>query len=130
MEFQHCTLAYGDNERGRCTWCGDPLPPRRRRFCSASCSSDFGVNHYWPNARLGALARAAYACEDPYCSVSEATGRIEVHHLAAPVGGRRRYAMGCHNHQDRLLVLCDGHHMNETRWERANGRPVQLQLIA
>lgn len=129
MEILHCEIAYGDNPDARCAWCGARVPRGRRRWCSPSCSHAFAINHSWASARLAKLAAAAYACEDPFCSVTEATGHVEVHHLRAPVGGRRRYAMGCHNHQDRLIVLCGGHHLNETRWERGKGRPIQLELV-
>lgn len=128
MEIVHCELAYGDRHDGRCTWCGEPVPPRRRRFCSALCSHLFAENHYWSTARPTALALAGYACTDELCSATELTALIEVHHLSGPPG-RARYGHGCHNHQSNLAVLCNGHHWNETRWERARGRPVQLALV-
>lgn len=129
MEILDCELAYGDRHDGRCTWCGEPVPQGRRRFCSPLCAHYFAENHYWSSARPTALARAGYACEDEHCSVDELTGRIEVHHRTGP-SGKARYAHGCHHHQANLVVLCDGHHWNETRWERAKGRPVQLELVS
>lgn len=128
MEIRNCTLCYGDNDEGRCAVCGGRVPPRRRRFCSTICSHRFAQNHVWSTARMVKLAAAGYACEDETCDRTELDAEIEVHHLRAPVGGRKRYAMGCHNHQDRLAVLCGDHHLNETRWERAAGRPTQLEL--
>ena len=128
MELTRCEVAYGDNPDGRCAWCGRHLPARRRRWCSAECSARFSRNHVWTAARRYALEQAGYACEK--CGATELDAVIEVHHLRAPVGGRKRYGVGCWNHQDRLVVLCHDHHAQETRIERQRpGTVLQLELV-
>lgn len=129
MELRDCELAYGDRGDGRCAWCGAPLPVRRARWCSAPCSTAYAINHVWASARLHALAQAGYACEE--CGATEVSANIQVHHLAAPVTGRRKYGHGCWHHQTNLEVLCRPCHDKETAIERQPAGTVrQLRLIA
>lgn len=130
MSRHGCPLAYGPNDEGRCYLCGAQLPPRRRRYCSGEHARLYTENHHWGPAHERALVLAGGMCTAEGCTASEwdADVVLEVHHLDDRVRGRARYAHGCHNHQDRLAVLCDGHHLNETRWELSKGRPVQLAL--
>lgn len=66
MRITDCTLAYGDNPDRLCTWCGEPLTGRRRRWCSDACGEEFGRNHWWGTARDAALSRDGYQCQ--WCS--------------------------------------------------------------
>lgn len=129
MELEFCETAYGDRGDGRCAWCGDLLPPRRARWCSAACSHLYSINHVWSAARRHALAQAGYSCEE--CGATELEAQIEVHHFTAPVTGRRKYGHGCWHHQTNLEVLCKDCHDQETRIERQpEGTVLQLQLRA
>lgn len=124
-----CDLAYGPNDEGRCFLCGGSLPPRRRKYCSSEHHRLYSENHVWSAAKERALILAGGVCQVDRCEVSEWDAFLEVHHLWTKVRGRARYGTGCWNHQSRLLVACQGHHLNETRWERSKGRPVQLELV-
>jgi hypothetical protein len=127
MDLSRCLLAHGGGP-GHCGWCPRPLPPRRRRWCSNACAAAWADHHVWEAAKLAALVRAGYACEK--CGATDWESKLEVHHARNKVIGRARYGTGCWNHQRNLMVLCAREHLDETRWERARGRPVQLTLVA
>lgn len=124
MELRHCTVAHGDHADGRCAWCGDPLPPRRSRWCSTSCSVAWRDNHIWQFARKAALERDGFQCV-----ICASTDRVSVHH--DPPVGRRGYSMGCHHHQSKLATLCAEHHIEADKAIRARpGTVTQLSLLA
>lgn len=124
MDLQHCSLAHGDHDDGRCAWCGDPLPPRRSRWCQTSCATAWRDAHVWTFARKAALDREGYQC-----AVCASTDRIEVHH--DPPVGRRGYAQGCAHHPEKLTVLCHDHHVEAEVARRAKpGTVTQLSIIA
>lgn len=124
MELQHCRLAHGDHADGRCAWCGEQLPPLRRRWCRDACELAWKVNHVWASARVEALVRAGGRC-----AVCKDPEDLEVHH-DPPVKARGGYGMGCQHHQDRLTVLCVAHHREADAARRAKpGTVTQLSLI-
>lgn len=126
MKLDRCSLmAAPSNTEGLCEMCGTPRPPRRRRWCSTRCGVTFSVNHVWGPARIEALVRqgGCAICHDPF--------DLEVHHEHPPTDCSP-YGQGCHNHQDRLQVLCIPHHAeaDASRRRAAKGEPTQLTLIA
>lgn len=122
-----CAIAHGD-ERGRCSWCGGPLPARRRRWCSEDCAHAFADNHSWPAAREAALDRAGRRCER--CDRRPLT--LHVHHVEIA----ETYGRSCLHHQANLEVLCVGCHEQEHTFRRdverllrwADGQ-IALQLV-
>ena len=124
MESVRCGAAPREGDGG-CAWCGEVLPPRRRRYCSEGCSEAWRANHYWPAARAAALLR-----DDYRCVVCHDPEDVEVHHKV-PVG-RRGYSSGCHHHLELLEVLCPPHHAeaDAARRRAESGRPMQLSLLA
>lgn len=118
-----CDNSYGDNDQGRCTQCGEALPPLRRRWCSEHCERIWQANHVWPIARAAALARTGGTCE--LCRDPE---DVEVHH--DPPVGKHGYGHGCSHHQEKLHPLCVDHHHEAHRALRAKpGTVIQLSLV-
>lgn len=124
VELQHCTLAHGDHADGRCAWCGEALPPLRRRWCRDACELAWKVNHVWKCARVEALVR------HPRCVICGDIEDLEVHH-DPPVKAKGGYGHGCQHHQDKLTVLCHDHHVEaDAARRRADaGEPTQLSLL-
>lgn len=110
-----CPLAHGDRRDRRCAWCGRPLPPGRRRWCSDACGVDHATNHVWAVARQAALDAAGYACAR--CPTPVPLLAPEVHHVQ-PVTHRGGYRPGCQHHQANLVVLCHAHHVEEDGFRR------------
>jgi hypothetical protein len=121
-----CSLARG--RAGGCAWCGAPLPPRRRTWCSDACGETFWNNHWWSLARRAAKRRDRYRCaecghvppkrptrrrfpvEREYRAAmrtwrAERTdGRLEVNHRRPARGAHR--TLSCLHHLDNLETLC------------------------
>lgn len=154
-----CSLAFGDDgvklrhltEGGYyCAWCGDELPPRRRRWCSDACSQEFARQHVWSVAREAAKSRDGHMCR--VCSrgwgaahllalflnlSGHDLGRDLVDEEFAEIfrawtGGAnlevnhvvpRRgagYRTGCAHHVDGIETLCREHHVIETKRQAAH----------
>ena len=123
VDTSKCALAKWSGAEDRCRWCDRALTGRARVWCSVACARSWSENHAWTAARLAALEASGYSCHE--CGSGLV---LEVHHIKAPSGGRKRYGNGCWNHQDRLVVLCEVHHAALTRLERARPGPLQLRL--
>ena len=129
MDAMRCPLAHGANLNRRCAWCGDPLPARRRRWCTDACGRVYADNHTWTAARQAALDRDGYRCVECGSGLD-----LHVHH-AVPVGPHG-YGPGCHHHVDGLTTFCAAHHRDEHAWARqvqsiltwADGQPAR-QLV-
>src|SRR6516164_11566044 len=97
---------------GRCGWCGRPLAPRARRWCSDACADAWHTQHDWKRARAAALRR-----DGERCVICSAADDLEVHHdPPAP-----HYGPGCHHHLANLTTLCRPHH-KERHLLTADGR--------
>jgi 5-methylcytosine-specific restriction endonuclease McrA len=130
--YDGCTLRPLGQEptpRGGCAWCGDPLPKRARRWCTAHRFT-YAENHSWTWAReaikreasvADVVPAAPYLVHGPYgCSrCGRVVDRIEVNHRV-PILGRHDEA-GCHHHLDGLEALCRECHRQETAAQRARG---------
>lgn len=134
MDLESCPLAHGDNANRLCAWCGDPLPAKRRRWCSDACGGAWAINHHWTTARQHALDREGYACQR--CATARPLLRPEVHHIQ-PVLHRGGYGSGCQHHQTNLMVLCPEHHRDEDGFRRraerivaASGRVILAEQLA
>ena len=51
-----------NRQKGECTWCGKPVPPRYRTWCSQVCVDAFRREHDWPYIRTLVLARDHGVC--------------------------------------------------------------------
>lgn len=103
----HCAKARPSP--GGCGWCGAPLPPRSRRWCSPKCGDDFWRNHWWPMARRAAKRRDRRRCVR--CGVKPE--RVEVNHRQPCLG--RHGSLSCSHHLDNLETLCVTCHAEHTR---------------
>jgi len=91
-------------KKGGCSWCGNMLPKRRRKYCSDECSNQYFTNViaplWWSHAVAMALKRAENKCEN--CGSTE---KLEVHHVI-PLEHREERHNSEKNSQDNLIVLC------------------------
>jgi hypothetical protein len=127
-----CTLAARTD--GACRWCGDPLPVRRRTWCSDRCAEKFWANHWWTLARRAAKRRDRYRCKrcghkppsrsHPKYKRLRKTDRLEVNHIQQARGAHRE--LSCLHHLDNLETLCLACHRGETASQRAQ---VRTRLI-
>ncbi|MDP2952834.1 MAG: HNH endonuclease, partial [Chloroflexota bacterium] len=90
-----------ERKKGFCIRCGQPVPKRRRLYCSPECDHEFGVNHFWGMAAAEAWRRAGKVCQE--CGVGD-TGHLVAHHIKPLAGGDR--SAKCENHQDNLVMVC------------------------
>jgi hypothetical protein len=149
-----CRLAWGENDDGRCVWCGDALKHGREMWCSTDCYRGFAENHFWAEARAAARARDGFTCVRcvglPF--LRQPTRRefgwdyrafdfaltefdqevrrreLEVNHIAPRNG--KGYKPGCHHHLTNLETLCHLHHVGETavqRHQRTSSAPLAAQ---
>ncbi|MBV8643106.1 MAG: HNH endonuclease [Candidatus Eremiobacteraeota bacterium] len=126
---------------GACRWCAEPLPPRRRTWCSDRCGDAFWANHWWSVARSTAKRRDRYRCrrcgtrapKRPAQSAhrtraaylvamrawraAKRTGRLEVNHIV-PCEGKHG-ELSCAHHLDNLETLCPACHKEHTSALRA-----------
>jgi hypothetical protein len=129
-----CSLSRA--QPGGCAWCGDPLPPRRRTWCSDRCGEAFWNNHWWSQARAAAKRRDKYRCrqcghvppkrpsrvrfpsEPAYKTAmrawrrGKAENRVEVNHRVPALGAHG--ALSCIHHLDNLETLCVACHKTFT----------------
>ncbi|MCH8226028.1 MAG: HNH endonuclease [Chloroflexi bacterium] len=103
---------------GHCWRCGDPLPKRRRRWCSDACGRWYGDQHHWTSARKLVRRRDKWSCQ--HCGIRPKRGGIEVNHIVPRNGGG--YLFGCWNHHDNLETLCHDCHVRVTNLQRKEGR--------
>lgn len=130
-----CTVAHGVTD-GRCAWCGDELPKRRRTWCSDRCADTFWNNHWWSLARRAARRRDKYACtrcgkkapkrpsrarfpkEAEYKAAMRSyrkarkVERLEVNHIEQALGRHRQ--LSCIHHLANLETLCGDCHKVHT----------------
>ncbi|HEY8297920.1 MAG TPA: hypothetical protein VIG32_07860 [Candidatus Baltobacteraceae bacterium] len=105
---------------GGCAWCGQPLPPRRRTWCSDRCGTSFWKNHWWTLARRAAKRRDKYRCTRcghalPKRGCTRAqrkSGRLEVNHREPCRGAHAR--LSCAHHLENLETLCVPCHQEHT----------------
>lgn len=112
---------------GVCAQCG-AAAPKGRRCCSSVCARRWADEHVWGSAKVVALARSGYACEQ--CGALDYDAVLDVHHVVpvAPVIG---YRPGCQHHQSNLVVLCRLHHLAEHAALRAKpGEQLMLPVRA
>lgn len=111
--------------KGRCWGCGQPVPPRARKWCSERCSLFYWRNHSWGFARPFAIARAG-GWYDASCDECGARigARAEVNHVVPREG--RGYGKGCAHHQTNLQVLCHACHVAETTRQRRERAPARV----
>lgn len=58
-----CPTERGPNGRKRCCWCHEEMPPRKQRFCSSTCASEY-QRMVWPSVRRPYIhARDGWACQ-------------------------------------------------------------------
>src|SRR5262245_29689612 len=112
---------------GVCGQCGGRAPVGLRT-CGSECSREWADLHVWSSARVWALARGEYCCEQ--CGALDWDTIIEVHHIV-PVEPVVGYRHGCQHHPDNLAVLCRVHHLAEHAALRAKpGTQLGLVLVA
>jgi len=140
-----CALARG--VPGGCGWCGAPLPPRRRTWCSDRCGEAFWENHWWSVARRAAKRRDKYRCrrcghvppkrptkarfgrESDFRAAmrawraGRATARLEVNHRSPARGAHR--SLSCLHHLENLETLCVSCHRIETATDALTVRTVK-----
>lgn len=112
-----------DVSDGRCNWCANELPARRRRWCSDACAQKFQINHWWPSARRSVRRRDRYACRR--CGRKRRDKiRLEVNHIEPALG--RHSEVSCAHHLTNLETLCHECHRGVTSAQRAAraARPV------
>lgn len=124
----------GVNER-ICIWCGNPLPSRRRSYCSDACR-DARWHKYWSDATETAKKAVGYrpmmwpaiAAEQirlyPSCSRCGSVQNLEAHHI-------RPLHSGGSNELSNLITLChDCHRAQHKSKPRENdaSRTVQGAL--
>lgn len=87
-----------------CLWCDNPLPKRRRKYCSDECGYEYFTHKiaplWWSNAVKVALERADNKCEN--CGARE---NLEVHHIERLEVWDARHNSP-KNRQENLRVLC------------------------
>lgn len=105
--------------------CENPLPKRRRRWCSDKCSNVYPNNHLWRHARASVLNRDEMRCRrcgfestntGPDCELRW-DNWLEVNHIVPRDGGR--YGPGCHHHLSNLETLCHACHVQVTKQQQA-----------
>jgi len=130
-----CSLAPPFAE-GACAWCAEPLPARRRTWCSDRCGDAFWANHWWSVARRTAKRRDRYRCrrcgtrapkrpaQAGFASrtrylaalrdwrARKRIERLEVNHIV-PCRGRHR-SLDCAHHLENLETLCADCHKVHT----------------
>jgi predicted nucleic acid-binding Zn ribbon protein len=141
-----CTLARPHADG--CAWCGQPLPARRRTWCSERCSDAFWDNHWWSRARVAAKRRDKYRCarcghvppkrpsrtrfpvETDYRAAmrvwraGRAANRVEVNHRLPALGAHG--TLSCIHHLDNLETLCVECHKSFTAAGRRASTPGSL----
>jgi hypothetical protein len=134
--LRSCTDATLGGE-GRCGWCGELRPARRRTWCSERCATRFWTNHWWSLARSAAKRRDKYRCvrcgfalpkrpsrkaystETAYRTSMRAwrarrkLERLEVNHIVPALGAHR--TLSCVHHLTNLETLCGPCHLAFTR---------------
>ena len=118
---------------GLCMKCEQPLPPRRKRWCSTECATwlylERGRNHDWKMAREAALERDGFKCVvcghdgkgdaltvDRHGRVSRYT-QLEVNHIKPRRGAD--YSRSCRNHLTNLETVCRSCHKRITKRQQA-----------
>lgn len=117
----NCPMAFGDNDKKLCAWCGKPLTGRQRRWCSDH-GDQWYRTHTWTGARGAALKRDEYKCVicgDPL--------RLEVNHIEPRKG--KGYGNGCWHHPENLETLCHAHHLIVTAAQRKGWTRSARELI-
>lgn len=122
-----------------CGRCGQPLPRKRRKWCSDACADWWHSNHRYMIARVAALSRAAIfaipRCRDDHgyykrprlhshplgyacvgCGGVFKKSRVQVNHVSPALGRHRE--LHCIHHLDNLEVLCRGCHLLVSRLQR------------
>jgi len=51
-----------DRQKGQCTWCGGPVRPGRRTWCSGACVTKFKLRYDWQYIRSQVLDRDHGVC--------------------------------------------------------------------
>jgi HNH endonuclease len=139
-----CSLAPPLAEGG-CAWCTEPLPPRRRTWCSDRCGDAFWANHWFSAGRRLAKRRDKYRCtscgaqqpkrptktgyrtQAAYLKAMRAwraekrVARLEVNHIVPCIG--KHSELSCAHHLDNLETLCPTCHKRHTATLR-KGTPV------
>lgn len=96
------------SSRRLCLWCQQPLPKRRRKYCSDACADEYFTHLirplWWVNARQMALKRSGHRCEQ--CG---AVQHLEAHHIVPLRPGEIRSGSPA-NVQSNLKVLCRACH--------------------
>jgi hypothetical protein len=88
-----------------CGRCGQPLPPRRRSWCSDTCRQAWYIEHLWRYARAEALHRANQRCLGCGQYATEVDHITERH-------GHPLHRPTCLHHQANLRALCHDCHVH------------------
>jgi 5-methylcytosine-specific restriction endonuclease McrA len=115
----------GPVEPGTCHHCGGHAK-RGERCCSTECRRAWSEGHTWTAARQAAIARAGFACEA--CGALDYDTVLHVHHDPPLESSALHGKPGCHQHPERLHVLCPECHYRAHLWLRAKPGE-QLRLI-
>lgn len=106
----NCSLSQWAGAAKRCRWCNSPLPLRRTRWCSDTCSNQASVNHWFSFGREVIKRDGKKKCK--ICGRSP----VEVDHIT-PAFGKHSKA-SCVHHLSNLQLLCKNHHLQKTRLDR------------
>lgn len=116
-----CSIFYGDVDSGRktnplrpCTACGKPIGPRRRRWCSDKCASEFSANHSFSFAREMVKKKVYVRGKGWKCALCGIiVYEVDVDHIEQAWGRHAKY--DCIHHLENLQVLCKPCHKEKTR---------------
>lgn len=100
----------------RCRWCGGPIPPRNRYYCSEKCATNTYNTYIWERARRLVLRRDECKCQDcgkilakkNQYGALQVIEAYEVHHIRTFLQLLRDVGAGfCGNHEQYKRALMD-----------------------
>ena len=108
---------------GKCWICAEPLPKKRRKYCSDACSDVYAQNHAWNWARFAVLRRDGWRCTKCGSEAKSTNGKywgLEVNHIVPREG--KAMTAGCHHHLSNLETLCHFCHVKVTNRQASDRR--------
>jgi 5-methylcytosine-specific restriction endonuclease McrA len=109
MRFPRIRDVRNDTINGTtvCRNCTNPVPPRRKHYCSDSCLTEFNRNNSWYWVRKDVLRRDRFRCS--ICGERKRKALLDVDHIIPLQMGGKHFDKG------NLRTLCKECHKAKTK---------------